>query len=113
MNEPTNPGIHPLGNLILLDITPKELKLPSGLVLPTAVQGNDTKKEGVIVSFGPDCTRTDLKAGMKVLVGTYASNDIEREGIKYRLALENDILASLDDIAPSMPPPVIKPIRPY
>lgn len=112
MNEPTNPGIHPLGNLILLDITPKERKLASGLVLPTAVQGNDTKKEGVIVAKGPECTRTDLKEGMNVLVGNYASNDIEREGVKYRLALEKDILAALDNIAPSMPPPVITPIMP-
>lgn len=108
-----NTGINPLQNLVLLDITPKEKVLPSGIVLTQAVQGADTKKEAVIIAKGPECTRADLKEGMSVYVGNYSSNDIPRGERKYRLALEKDILAALDDVAPSMPEPVVTPIQPH
>jgi co-chaperonin GroES (HSP10) len=114
MNEvPTNPGIKPLGNLVLLDVSPRDKKLASGIVLPTAVQGNDTKREAVIVTKGPDCTRADLKGGMSVYVGNYSSNEIQREGRKYRLALEKDILAELEEVGPIMPEAAVTPIQPH
>lgn len=108
-----NTGINPLQNLVLLDITPKEKQLPSGLVLPTAVQGADTKREAVIIAKGPDCTRADLAEGMSVYVGNYSSNDIPRGERKYRLALEKDILAALDEVGPAMPEAVVTPIQPH
>lgn len=108
-----NTGIRPFKDLVLLDITPKEKQLPSGLVLPTAVQGADTKREAVIIAKGPDCTRADLAEGMSVYVGNYSSNDIPRGERKYRLALEKDILAALDEVGPAMPEAVVTPIPPH
>jgi co-chaperonin GroES (HSP10) len=103
MNEvPTNPGIKPLGNLVLLDVSPRDKKLAS-----------DTKREAVIVTKGPDCTRADLKGGMSVYVGNYSSNEIQREGRKYRLALEKDILAELEEVGPIMPEAAVTPIQPH
>lgn len=109
----TNPGIHPLGNTLLLEVTPREKTLASGIVLPTAVQGADTRMEAVIVERGPDCVKDNLKVGTCVFVGKYASNDIPRGERRFRLAHETDIIALLDEVNATFAPPVITPIQPY
>lgn len=109
----TNPGIHPLGKTLLLEVTPREKTLSSGIVLPTAVQGADTRMEAVIVERGPECEKDNLQVGTCVFVGKYASNDIPRGERRFRLANENEILAVLDEVNATFAPPVIEPIRPY
>lgn len=105
------PGIHPLTNHLLLDITPKEQKTAAGIVLPTAVQGASTRMEAVVVGRGPDCTLAALDCGTQVYVGRYASGELMREDRSYRLALETEIIATLDNVSVSMPEPVVHPLR--
>jgi len=107
-----SPGIHPLTNHLLLDVTPQEQTTAAGIVLPTAVQGASTRMEAVIVGRGPDCTRPQLTCGTQVYVGRYASSELMRGGRSYRLALETDIIATLDVVGASLPPPTVMPIHP-
>lgn len=88
-------GIEPLGNILLLDCTPVEVRTAGGLVLTPAVQGADTRMEATIAARGPECVRSELAVGRRVFVGKYASNDLVRGERKYRLANEADILALL------------------
>jgi chaperonin GroES len=106
-------GIRPLGDTLLIDITPAEQRTAAGIVLPTAVQGASTNFEGTIVELGPQCERAELQPGTKVYVGKYCSNDLIRGERRYRLAPEHEIVAVLEDIAPSMPEPVVTPIQPH
>lgn len=104
------PGIHPLGTHLLLDVTPQEQTTAAGIVLPTAVQGASTRMEAVVVGRGPDCMRTGLDCGTQVYVGRYASGELTRSGRIYRLALEADIIATLDSVSASMPEARVKPL---
>lgn len=92
------PGIHPLNNYLLLDVTPQEQTTAAGIVLPTAVQGASTRMEAVIAARGPDCTRADLTCGTRVYVSRYASSELPRGERSYKLALETDIIATLEEI---------------
>ncbi len=107
-------GIHPLGRQLLVDVSPKDQQTAAGIFLPVAVQGASTRMEGVIVDFGPDCIIFSLVPGVSVYVAKWASGELDRNGRKYKLALETDIIASLDAIGASMPDPVsaIPPIHP-
>lgn len=98
----TTPGIKPLKNYLLLDVTPQEQKTAAGIVLPTAVQGASTRMEAVVTERGPDC-QSDLMPGTQVYVGRYASGELIRAERTYKLALETEIIATLDAIAPAMP----------
>ncbi|MDB6006868.1 MAG: hypothetical protein JWR15_3855 [Prosthecobacter sp.] len=91
-----SPGIHPLTNHLLLDVTPQEQTTAAGIVLPTAVQGANTRMEAVIAARGPDCTRADLVCGTRVLVSRYSSSELSRAERSYKLALETDVIAILD-----------------
>lgn len=98
-----SPGIHPLTNHLLLDVTPREQTTAAGIVLPTAVQGANTRMEAVVVGRGPDCTLPALDCGTHVYVGKYASGELMREGRNYRMALETEIIATLDNVSVSLP----------
>lgn len=97
------PGIHPLNNHLLLDVTPQEQTTAAGIVLPTAVQGASTRMEAVVVARGPLCACAALDCGTQVYVGRYASSELMRGGRSYRLALETDIIATLDGVSISLP----------
>lgn len=104
------PGIHPLTNHLLLDVTPQEQTTAAGIVLPTAVQGASTRMEGVVVARGPECKLAALDCGTQVYVGRYASGELMREGRSYRLALETEIIATLDNVSISLPEPRTTPL---
>lgn len=104
------PGIHPLTNYLLLDVTPQEQTTAAGIVLPTAVQGANTRMEAVIAARGPDCTREDLACGTRVYVSRYASSELPRAERSYKLALETDVIATLDEVSVSIPDARITPL---
>jgi co-chaperonin GroES (HSP10) len=107
------PGIHPLASHLLLDVTPQEQTTAAGIVLPTAVQGASTRMEAIVVGRGPGCTRSQLTCGTQVYVGRYASGELTRGGRTYRLAQEDDIIATLDSLSASMAEPRITPLTTY
>lgn len=92
-------GIHPLKNHLLLDVTPQEQTTAAGIVLPVSAQGAATRMEAVVVARGPECACTELDCGTQVYVGRYASSELLREGRRYRLALETDIIATLSSLS--------------
>lgn len=94
-NPANSPAIQPLGDILLLDVTPVEVTTAAGLVLPVAVQPADTRMEATVIARGPDCAREDITPGRRVFIGKYMSNDILRGERKYRLAYEKDVLALL------------------
>ncbi|WP_395746565.1 hypothetical protein [Prosthecobacter sp.] len=104
------PGIHPLNNYLLLDVTPQEQTTAAGIVLPTGVQGAGTRMEAVVVARGPECRRAELGCGTQVYVGRYASGELTRGGRLYRLALETDIIATLDSMTLSLAEPRTTPL---
>lgn len=104
-----NTGIEPTGKHLLLDVTPKEQKTAAGIVLPTAVQGASTRMEALVVSKGEDCSLA-YNPGQKVLMSKYQGGEIVRNGISYKIGLETDVIAVLDDVSASMPDAV--PTRP-
>lgn len=87
--------IEPLGDVLVLDVTPVDVVTAGGLVVPVAVQPAETRMEGTIVARGPQCAVEALQAGRRVYVGKYVSNEIPRGGRKYRLAREGEVLAVL------------------
>lgn len=103
-------GIQPLGSYLLLDVTPQEQTTAAGIVLPTAVQGPNTRMEAVIAARGPDCTRADLPCGTRVYVSRYASSELPRGERSYKLALETDIIATLSEITVTLAEARITPI---
>ncbi|OYW75671.1 MAG: hypothetical protein B7Z37_12330 [Verrucomicrobia bacterium 12-59-8] len=104
------PGIHPLTNHLLIDVTPQEQTTAAGIVLPTAVQGASTRMEGFVVAVGPECECWSLDCGTQVYVGRYASGELMRSGRIYRLALETDIIATLDNVSISLSETRTKPL---
>lgn len=106
-----NPGIRPLGRYLLVNVTPREQKTAAGIVLPVAVQGANTRMEAVVVDRGPEC-ESSIEPGTSVYLATYKSGEIVRGGITYRLALETDVIATLEDVSVSMPEPVVVGIHP-
>jgi|GEM_PF-3521487 len=107
------PGIHPLSSHLLLDVTPQEQTTAAGIVLPTAVQGASTRMEAVIVGRGPGCSRAPLTCGTQVYVGRYASGELTRGGRTYRLAQEDDIIATLDSLSTSLAEPRTTPLTTF
>ncbi len=97
-----NTGIEPVGKQILLDVTPKDHTTAAGIVLPQSVQGANTRMEGVIVAIGKGCER-DYEEGKTVYVSKYMSAEILRGDKKYKLANEDDVLATLETVSPAMP----------
>jgi co-chaperonin GroES (HSP10) len=91
-----SPGITPLYDHLLLDVTPEDKPTSGGIILPDQAKDTATRMEGVVVARGPECKHEQLTPGVRVLAGKYASNDIVRAGRKYRLAKETEILAILE-----------------
>ena len=61
-------------------------------------------------AFIAEATAQGLKPGQSVYLSTYKSGEIVRGGVTYRLALETDVIATLDDVSMSMPEAVVHPI---
>lgn len=97
-----NTGIEPVGKQLLLDVTPKDHTTAAGIVLPTSVQGANTRMEGVVIAGGPYCA-LGFQPGVTVYVTKYMSSEILRGDKKYKLANEDDVIATLDTVSVSMP----------
>lgn len=87
--------IQPLADLLVFDITPADITTPGGIIIAEAFAGPATRMEGVIVAAGPTVDTVTFESGKRALVGKWASNELERNGRKYRLARAPDVLALL------------------
>lgn len=88
----------PLGNKVIIEITTKESKTDSGILIPTKSQ--EKSQYGTIISKGvgnlsQDGERVPLevKEGDKVIYSKYAGVEVEHNSKQYLILQEKDILA--------------------
>ncbi len=94
--------LHPLGDRVVIEPTPREEMTKSGIVLPDTVK--EKPQEGIIISVGPGRVledgkreQMDVKAGDKVLYAKYAGTEFKVDGEEYLIVSQKDILAVVRD----------------
>ena len=94
--------LHPLGDRVVIEPTPREEMTKSGIVLPDTAK--EKPQEGLIVAVGPgrileDGKREqmDVKKGDKVLYAKYAGTEFKVDGEEYLIVSQKDILAVVGD----------------
>jgi chaperonin GroES len=94
--------LHPLGDRVVIEPTPREEMTKSGIVLPDTAK--EKPQEGMIVAVGPgrileDGKREqmDVKKGDKVLYAKYAGTEFKVDGDEYLIVSQKDILAVVRD----------------
>ena len=94
--------LHPLGDRVVIEPTPREEMTKSGIVLPDTAK--EKPQEGKIISVGPgrileDGKREqmDVKKGDKVLYAKYAGTEFKVDGEEYLIVSQKDILAVVRD----------------
>lgn len=100
MPQATKPQLRPLHDRVLVKRVEEEHTRRSGIVIPDAARGKP--QEGQVIAVGPgkatdDGTKTalDIKAGDRVLFGTYSGSEIELDGEAYIVMKEEDVLGIL------------------
>ena len=82
--------IKPLGNRVLIKVTPKVTKTASGIIL---TDGPEPKMEGKVIE-----TATDMvKKGDIVLYSQYGPLEVKVEGEDYVIAEECHLIATIHD----------------
>ena len=89
--------LKPMADNVLLKQTDAQETTASGIILATA----NKEKPAIyqVVSAGPgtkDVTMT-VKAGDKVVIGTYTGSEIKLDGVEYKFVKQDDILAVVTD----------------
>jgi len=94
--------LHPLGDRVVIEPTPREEMTKSGIVLPDTAK--EKPQEGMVVAAGPgrildDGKREqmDVKKGDKVLYAKYAGTEFKVDGDEYLIVSQKDILAIVRD----------------
>ena len=88
--------IKPLDDRVLVEFVEEDSRTPSGLYIP------DTAKEkprvGKVIEVGTDeDLREKVKKGDKILFTKYGGEEIEANGMTYKIVQRADILAVLED----------------
>lgn len=86
-------SIQPLGDRVLVKILETEEKTASGIVLPESAKEKKAEGEVVAIGNGSDVQELNLSQGDVVLFGRYAGDDVELEGIEYKILKDDEVLA--------------------
>lgn len=87
----------PLRNQIIIELEPVAQTTESGIIIPDSIK--DAPLTGTIMAVGPG-TKTkpmELKVGDRVLFGQYSGRDIEIEGSKYILQIQDNVLGVFEN----------------
>jgi chaperonin GroES len=86
--------LRPLGLRIIIrpDLAPTKI---GGIFLPDKVQSKEPSRRGTIVAVGERVT--EVKAGDAVVYPPFVGNDVEANGERLTIALEQDVLGVVDD----------------
>jgi chaperonin GroES len=94
--------IKPLGNRVLVQLVKEEEITKSGIVLPDNV-GKDKKTEGKIIAVGSGKItddgipiRIEVKVGDKVIIKSWGGDEVEFDGVEYKIFDVADILAIVE-----------------
>lgn len=89
--------LKPMADNVLLKQTEAQETTASGIILATTSKEKPAIYE--VVSAGPgtkDVTMT-VKAGDRVVIGTYTGSEIKLDGVDYKFVKQDDILAVVTD----------------
>lgn len=92
--------IKPLGDRVVLEVTEKEEKTTSGIILPE--NSKEKPQEGRVVSVGSgqieDGKRValEVKEGNLVIFSKYAGTEVTYDGKDFLILRESDILAIVE-----------------
>lgn len=110
--EAFNPGIRPTGFNILVGLPPKETKSAGGIIIPDSTNDRERLGEvrGRIVAMSPACfdfadfpKEERPNIGDAVVFAKFAGIVTEgADGNEYRVILDKDIVAVVDEPASSM-----------
>jgi chaperonin GroES len=96
------PSIKPLNDKILVERTEAREKTAGGILLPDTAKEKPT--EGRVVAVGQGRVTDDgvrvpptVKAGDRILFGSYAGTAVKDQGKEYLILDENEVLAVVDD----------------
>jgi chaperonin GroES len=94
--------IHPLGDRVVIQPSPREEMTKSGIVIPDTAK--EKPQEGTILAVGPGRILDDgkrekvaVKIGDKVLYAKYAGTEFKLDGEEYLIVSQKDILAIVLD----------------
>ena len=85
--------VTPLGDRVLLKISPEETKTKSGIIIPDTAQ--EKTQTGTVVSVGNSKDIT-VKKGQKVIYDKYAGSQVEIEKVEHLVIGIKDILAIVE-----------------
>ena len=88
-------SIKPLADRILVKPLAAEEKTIGGIIIPDSAKEKPAKGEIIAVGTGTKEEDMILKVGDIILYGKYAGTEIEHEGEKFLIMLQNDALATL------------------
>lgn len=86
--------LKPLGDRIVVQPAKGEEVTKSGIVLPETVE-KEKKEQGTVVSIGSGekIQKLGLKEGDNVVFGKYSGEDVEVDGVEYKVLKDEDVLA--------------------
>ncbi|WP_166830877.1 co-chaperone GroES [Thalassoroseus pseudoceratinae] len=93
--------LNPLDDRVVVEPASAEETTAGGIVLPGAAQ--EKPQRGTVTAVGPgrlldsgDRAAVAVSVGDEVLFGKYGGNDIEIDGVEYKILRESDILAKIE-----------------
>lgn len=87
--------IIPRKKLILVKPDDEKSRISDHGIITPANSEQEKKSIGTVVRSGIEVN--DIKKGDRVIYGTYAGDDIEQDGIQYKLIEEEFILAFIEN----------------
>lgn len=87
--------IQPLGDRVLIKVQETETTTASGIVLPDSVKEKKAEAEIVAIGNGEKVSALNLNVGDTVLIGKYSGDEVEVEGVEYKILESKEILAVL------------------
>ncbi|MFZ5982391.1 MAG: co-chaperone GroES [Patescibacteria group bacterium] len=86
--------IKPLGENVLVKLSPKEEKTRGGIYLPETASG-EKPQEGKVMAVG-DSSKISVKKNQKVLFAKYSGTEIKMDKEEYLILKNEDILAVVE-----------------
>jgi chaperonin GroES len=93
--------LKPLDDRVVVEPLSAEEKTAGGIVLPDAAK--EKPQRGTVKAVGPgrlldsgERCAIGVKVGDEVLFGKYGGNEVEVDGVDYKILRESDILAKIE-----------------
>jgi chaperonin GroES len=85
--------IKPLGDRVLVEPAPAEMKTSSGIIIPDTAQEKPQRGRVIATGDGKKDEPLTVKVGDTILYGEYVGTEFKFEGKDYLIMKESDIFA--------------------